>query len=586
MNQTPRTTVVRLLAALVGVLLAASCATLPEESQPAAVPQQELGLITNPDLQQPPRDLDPLTVVRDFVRASAQPIGNNAAARMYLDDAAMKSWQPTKVMNVIEDQFNTVYSTGSDQPSSPNDVVVVVRGTALGTLNADSSFIPSRSAYELKLRVHKQSDGQWRIGNPPTSIVVPYSDFTANYVRAPIYFFAPDSTTIVPDLRYVAGKPQAGLPARVVSLLLAGPSDQLVGAVRSPLPEDASIEGNVVTNPDGALVVSLTGIGDQTPETKKLIAAQIVLSLQSVTTNRIRLLSDGNPLVAGHQDWLFTDVPSYTSLASPSADQAGLMVSGGRIRSLADGAPISGAAGQGVYQVAGAAQSIDGKQLAIVENLGDREQLRIGPYGGQAQPVNLFGATLARPTWRPTTTADGTAGEVWTVVDGQSVVRVARTPDGGWTGQAVNAEEVLAVGPITALRLSRDGARAALVVNGQLLVASVVRTQDSVTLRSPRILGVGALSGVVDVDWLSQDSLVAATTMPSQPVVKVPIDGLRLDAFNSSNLTPPVYAITAAPGRPIVVADTGGLWTASDVGQVWRPHPHGVGSHLAPFYPG
>lgn len=576
----------RLLAALAGAVLVAGCATVPEESQPVAVQQQELGQIANPDVQQPARDIDPLTVARDFVQASAQPVSNNAAARTYLDDGAAKAWQPGKVMNVIDDQFNTVYAAGADLPANPNEVVVVVRGTNLGVLGADSAFIPSKSTYELRLLVRKQTDGQWRITNPPTNIVMPYSAFTTNYVRVPVYFFAQDSTTIVPDLRYVAGKPQLGLPARVVSLLLSGPSDQLVGAVRSPLPEDAGIEGNVTVTADGALTVPLTGVGDQTPDVKKLIAAQIVLSLQAVTTNRVRLLSDGSALVDGHEDWLPSDVPSYTSLASPVADQLGLMTVNGRVRSLADGAPIQGPAGQGVYQVVSAAQSIDGRQLAIVENANGRQQLRIGPFGGAAQQVNLFGGTLTRPTWRPTATADGTAGEVWTVVDGSSVVRVLRTSDGGWTGQAVNAEEVLAVGQISVLRLSRDGARAAIVVNGQLLVASVVRTQDAVTLRSPRILQMGTLSGVVDVDWLSQDSLVAATTMPSQPVVKVPIDGLRMDTFNSSNLTPPVSAITAAPGRPIVVADAGGLWTASDVGEVWRPHPHSLGSKVAPFYPG
>ncbi|GHF46445.1 hypothetical protein FHX82_001583 [Amycolatopsis bartoniae] len=576
----------RLLAALAGALLVAGCATVPEESQPVAVQQQELGQIANPDVPQPARDLDPLTVARDFVRASAQPVSNNAAARTYLDDGAAKAWQPGKSMNVIDDQFNTVYATGGDVPNNPNERVVVVRGTNLGMLDADSSFIPSKSPYELRLLVRKQSDGQWRVTNPPASIVMPYSDFTANYVRVPVYFFAQDSNTVVPDLRYVAGKPQLGLPARVVSLLLSGPSNQLVGAVRSPLPEDANIEGNVTVTPDGALMVPLTGVSDQAPEVRKLIAAQIVLSLQAVTTNRVRLLSDGNALVDGHEDWLPSDVPSYTSLASPGPDLPGLMTVNGRIRSLADGAAIQGPAGSGGYQVVSAAQSIDGRQLAIVDNANGRQQLRIGSYGGSAQLVNLFGGTLTRPTWRPTATADGTSGEVWTVVDGAAVVRVLRTPDGGWSGQAVNAEEVLAVGPISALRLSRDGARAAIVVNGQLLVASVVRTQDAVTLRSPRILQTGTLSDVVDVDWLSQDSLVAATTMPSQPVVKVPIDGLRLDTFNSSNLTPPVYAITAAPGRPIVVADAGGLWTASDVGEVWRPHQSSLGSRAAPFYPG
>ena len=578
----------RLFAALAGALvLMAGCATVPDESQPVAVPQQQLGQIANPDVQQPARDLDPLTVVRDFVRASAQPISNNASARMYLDDAAAKNWQPGKVSSVIDDQFNTVYATGGDLPQNPNQLVVVVRGTSLGTLGADSSFLSSRSPYELRLLVNKQADGQWRVSNPPANIAMPYSDFTANYVRVPVFFFAQDSNTVVPDLRYVAGKPQSGLPGRVVSLLLAGPSDQLAGAVRSALPDDANTEGNVTATPDGALVVPLTGLGDQSADVRKLIAAQVVLSLQAVTTNRVRLLADGGPLVDGHEDWLFTDVPSYTSLASPGADLPGLMTVNGRIRSLADGQPTNGPAGQGAYSVVSAAQSIDGRQLAIVDDDSGRQRLRIGPYSAPAQVVNLFGGTLTRPTWRPTATADGTAGEVWTVVDGQAVVRVLRTPDGGWTGQAVNAEEVLSVGPITALRLSRDGARAAMVVNGQLMIASVVRTQDSVTLRGPRILQQGTLSGVVDVDWLSQDSLVAATSMPSQPVVKVPIDGLRLDPFNSSNLTPPVTAITAAPGRPIVVADSSGLWTASDVGEVWRPHPHSIlDSRVAPFYPG
>src|SRR5205823_7684898 len=113
------------------------------------------------------------------------------------------------------------------------------------------------------------------------------------------------------------------------------------------------------------------------------IAAQIVLSLQSVTPNRVRLLSDGAPLVPGHEDWLPTDMPSYSSLTSPSADQPGLMVAGGRIRSLGDGSLIPGPAGAGNdFNVVSAAQSLDGKQLAIVEQDGAVKRLRVGAFGG------------------------------------------------------------------------------------------------------------------------------------------------------------------------------------------------------------
>lgn len=572
-----------------GLVLVVGCATVPEESQPVAVPQGELGQASNPDVPQPERDIDALTVVRDFVHASAEPLSNNAAARLYLTDAAGKDWRPGKVMNVIDDQFNTVYASGGEPPQDPNQVVVSIHGSSLGMLGRDSAFIPAKSPYDQQLVVQKQ-DGQWRIVNPPDNMVVAYSDFTANYVRVPVYFFAQDSNTVVPDLRYVAGVPQSGLADRVVRLLILGPSDQLSGAVRNPLPEGAATDGAVTATGDGALVVPLTGVADQPQEVKRMIAAQVVLSLQTVTPNRVRLLSDGVPLVDGQAEWLPSELPSYTGLASPSADQPGLMVAAGRIRSLGDGAAIQGSAGAGAYSVLSAAQSIDGRQLAIVEQDGVRQRLRVGGFGHETPLVSspggpLSGGTLTRPTWRPTATADGTAGEVWTVVDGQTVVRVLRTPDGSWMPQVVNAEDVLAVGPISVLRLSRDGARAAMVINGQLLVASVVRTQDAVQLRGLRSLQAAALTGVVDVDWLSQDSLVVATTMPSQPVVKVPIDGLRMDAFNSSNLTPPVRSITAAPGRPIVVADSGGLWTASDVGEVWRPQPHTL-PKASPFYPG
>ncbi|WP_158892492.1 LpqB family beta-propeller domain-containing protein [Amycolatopsis anabasis] len=582
---------IRLLAALCCVVFAAGCANIPDESVPEVITPQQLGQLIKPEVQEPAKDLDGLTVVRDFVHASAQPIANNASARMYLDETARKTWDPAQGLTVIDETFGTVYGTGGQQPPDPNEQLVILRGFQVGTLGSDSAFIPRRDSYELPFRLRRQPDGQWRIVNPPTNLVITESDFSTNYFRVPVYFFTPDSSALVPDLRYVAAKPQSGLPARVVQLLLDGPSDGLSGAVKNPLPDQAGTEQNVTGGKDGALVVPLTGVGEQSLDTKKLIAHQFVLSLQSVTTSRVRLLSDGSALVPGHEDWLPSDVPSYGAQATPSS---GMMVVGGRVRSLLDGTPVPGPAGAGVYDVASAAQSMDGRQLAVVENADGRQLLRAGDLSRSELPrvsnggSDLGGSTLTRPTWRPASSAGGTSGELWTVLDGSQVIRVPRTADGKWVPQIVNASDVVALGPISALRLSRDGARAAMVVGQQLVVASVVRApgQDSVTLKQPRILRGGELIGVVDVDWLSQDTLVVATWSQSLPVARVPIDGLRMDAFNSSNLTPPMRAITAAPGRQIVVADSGGMWTASDIGEVWRPHPRSIGDKQYPFYPG
>nr|WP_106178226.1 LpqB family beta-propeller domain-containing protein [Prauserella shujinwangii] len=576
-----------LLGAILCVLLAGGCANIPAESQPEAIPRERVGQPTQ-EVPEPAIGLDPLTVVREFVRASSQPTSDYAVSRAYLSENARKEWRPDQTITIIEDTFGTVYAPSSEQPPDENEKLVTLRGFHVGRLAPDSAFIPSTDPIELPVRLRRQQDGQWRIVDPPNSVLITETDFTESYFRVPVYFFAPDSNALVPDLRYVVAKPQSGLPARVMDLLLGGPSNGLSGAVRNMLGDSATLESNVTGTDDGALVVPLSGVDEHSRQDKELMAAQIVRSLQNVTTSRIRLLSDGTALVPGHIDWRPSELPAYEALSSPSSDLPGLMVVGGRIRSLGTGAPIDGPAGSGALNVESAAQSINGGQLAVVERVGDRARLRVGDYGQTGQIVDIDKATsLSRPSWRPSASTSTSSGELWTVVNQEEVVRILRAPDGTWTPQLVNASEIAAVGEITALRMSRDGARVALVAGGQLMVASVVRGADgtSVTLRAPRILQSGQLGEVVDVDWVSQDTLIVATASDSVPVARVPVDGLRMDPFNSSNLTPPMRGITAAPGRPIVVADAGGLWTASDVGDVWRPHAQSMADAL-PFYPG
>ncbi|AXB48736.1 hypothetical protein A4R43_23220 [Amycolatopsis albispora] len=572
------------LLACLTVLGASACATVPEESQARVISSGGMAPPA-PPVPEPEKDLDALGVVREFVEASAQPNNDNARARVFLDPPSKATWRPDRGLTVMEEKFDTVYAP--QQPADENRRIVLLRGTNVGKLGPDSAFIPLSGGFEQPVQLARQPDGQWRIVSPANNVVITEPDFTRNYFRVPVYFFASDRNALVPDLRYVVQKPQSGLPGRVIDLLLAGPSDFLDGAVNNPLGEQAAIEQNVAGGPDGVVTVPLTGVGEQSEEQKLLIAAQVVRSLQSVTSSRIRLLSDGVSLVPGREEWRASDIPSYETAASPGSDLHGLMVSGGRVRSLSDGAPIPGPAGARAYDVVTAAQSLDGRQLAVVERENGRLWLRVGEFGHELARTELSGDRLSRPTWRPALPGPGGGGELWTVVDGSQVVRVLRTAQGTWASQVVNADTVRSLGAdISAIRLSRDGTRVAMVMAGNLVVASVVRTADSVILRSPRMLQAERLRNVKDVDWASQDSLVAITDSASLPVVRVPVDGLRLDQFNLSNLTPPLHAITAAPSRPVVVADVEGLWTASEVGEVWSPHDHSIPGDAIPFYPG
>ncbi|MEQ0560239.1 LpqB family beta-propeller domain-containing protein [Amycolatopsis sp. NEAU-NG30] len=565
-----------LLTALCFVLLA-GCANVPLESQPVVVPGERQGPGTGDVVPDPPPDTDPLTLVRGFIRATLKPGANYAAARAYLDEQGRADWRPSRSLTIIQDTFGTVYDT-SPQPD-PNTQVVNVRGVDVGTLDQHNAFVPDYTSAALQVKVRKQGkDGPWRIVDPPSDLYATESDFSENYTPVPVSFYSDTAATFVPDRRYVVAKPQSGLPGRVMDLLVSGPSPSLAGAVRNLLGEPIEIDTNVKSLDDGTLVVPLTGLTGVPDDVRKLIAAQIVLSLQYVTSARIRILADGAPLVANHPDWRPNDLPAYGAALSLKLELQGLATVDGRVRSLTDGAPVPGPAGNGGYDVVSAAQSIDGKRLAVVERSGGGVRLRIGDLGHDLPLGNLSGSTMTRPTWRPGT------GEVWTVTDQFTVGRMVMGPNGQWTPLHVNATDLIQQGGITELRFSRDGARVAAVIKGQLWVAAVVGADDSVSLREPRHLQPHDLEEVVDADWIGQD-LVAVTKSMSQPVVKVTVDGQRLDAFNSSNLTTPVHGVTAAPDRPIVVADANGLWTASVLGEVWRPHAHSM-KEADPFYPG
>ncbi|HEY7594499.1 MAG TPA: LpqB family beta-propeller domain-containing protein [Actinophytocola sp.] len=568
---------------LLSVLLVAGCANIPEVSTPHAVRDDKEE--PNSTVDGPTKDLDAYDLVREFIHRS----GNPEAASLYLTDKGKQGWNGESEPNIILDTFDTVPLRNpglNEDPGAPSSDVetVVLQVAGVGRLGPDNAFIPRIENREYHVVVRKRNDGQWRIERPPPEIYVPLSDFEASYRAVTVYYFDPDLRVTVPDLRYVAAEPVSGLPARVINVLLSGPSDAMRKSVRSPL-DGIGTRTNVVPDPDGTLVVDLKELGDKSAEQREQIATQIVLSLQTVTSSRLRLRADGQDLIPGRRDWRQGDLKVYDAPTKPDSDQPGLVAANGRLHSLHDGKPIEGPAGDGELEVLNGAQSIDGGQLALVVRTDAGPRLRIGPVKGPMQAVNLEGRRMTRPTWLLSTTNEVAAKEVWTVADGD-VVRVVRMADGTWKALQVNASELTDFGPITELRLSRDGTRAAFIARGRLGVASVVRDQDSVSLRFPRRLQTLNIVQAVGVDWLSQDTLVVATRQAALPVASLSVDGLKLEVFDRNNLQLPVKSVAAAPDRNVIVTDSAAVSSVPGVGQLWRQVPHGPGPNAIPFYPG
>lgn len=577
------------LAALVLILLpVAGCAAIPTHTN-----AKPIGASTSrqaPAVVEPVKDIDPLSLVRAFVNAAANPDGDYVEAKAFLTVDARKNWDTKSTPTIIENNFSTVPSAGdSDLPIDSKSRTVLLQGRNVGRLQQDdSSFVQVVGDLNKAIGI-EQVDGQWRISSPPDGVYMTASGFSKYYQRVTLFFYNKDFTVLVPDPRFVVVPPTTGIPQRVTELLVKGPSNGMRGALFSALGSNAGYNKNTQESDEGALEVDLTRLGDLTPQSRKRIVAQVVKSLAGVTSSRIRVLLDGAVISTDQKDWRAADVPSGDTLITPNAEQRGMVVSSGRVLSLADGDPVKGPVGTGEYNVASAAQSLDGSELAVVSKLASNAmRLRVGQADQPLPEVELPATTLTRPTWLLSGRAGEPSDEVWTVADGTNVVRVVKSDGGAWTANSVNASELAAFGPITEMRLSRDGTRVAVVVGGKLVVAAVVRGDDSsVAIRAPRHLQPSTLgANALSLDWLSQDVLVVSTSLSAQPIVKVDVDGLKLERYNTSNLTAPVNSVAAVPGRPVIAADRTGLWTATDVGDVWRASAVKPEPGAFVFYPG
>jgi hypothetical protein len=562
----------------IGMLVATlgGCASVPGSS-----PVQVLRKITEgdgPALPPGPADnANPLDLVRGFVNASGSGDDRHAAARRFLTPVA-QSWDDSASLTVLAEQFDTVYARS---PGDGDRAVVRLRGNQLGRVATNGSFLQAEAPIEMDIQVARR-DGQWRIDGPPSGTIVRLSDFQANFKSVRTYFLDPVRHTPVPDVRYLPATPARTLPSRVVEQLLTGPSDALAGAATSAIPRGARLRSNVAESPDGALIVDLTELGDLDEGQRRLLAAQVLLSLAEVNVNRVRLLDDGAALIADDPDLTREDFADLDSADDPRPDVPGLVVVAGRVRTMMAselGGALPGPPGAGGYDLANATMSPDGQRLAVVNRQAGR-QLLVGRVGAPLLPTGVQGAALTRPTWTPS------GGEIWTVKDSRTVIRLVMDPARQPALAPVDATELTALGPINDLRLSRDGMRVAAVVSGMLVVAAVSRSPSgSVTVRNVRVLRPQELTTLLGVDWRAADQLVVAGRGTDLAVAMVSVDGLDLHPLPTNNLTPPLNAIASAPGRPLLVTDQNGLWTfgADDLGS-WRQLTGGATSVAG--YPG
>ncbi|HEY0640583.1 MAG TPA: LpqB family beta-propeller domain-containing protein [Pseudonocardiaceae bacterium] len=567
-----------LLAALAALVTgAAGCAAIPETSQviPIGAPVSATADASAPG---PIEDADPLTVVRDFISTADLPANGHAAARAYLTDEAARSWDDEAPVTVIDSGFGTGYSINTGA-AADEYVQVRLRAQKVGTLGPDGAFSSNRDTITPTMDLVRVN-GQWRISQLPAGLLITLIDFRSSYRSIGVSFLDQARATLVVDRRWMPTKPEANWYGRTIDMLLAGPSEAAVGLVN--LLEGAVVHTNVVPGESGALTVDLTGLPDLSEEDRRRAGAQIVNSLREVWNERVRIVVDGATLLPNKNDWSVPDALPYQPPDTVKPDLPALAVAGGRlVRVEGDDRAVAGPAGDGSLVVRSAAQSLNGELLALVTEEAGLPRLYVGPPASP-QPVTLQASRMTRPTWRA-----GPTAEVWTVLDNKVGVGVLRTQGGELRQYGIDLNELSVKGRITELRLSRDGVRAAAVVDGALYMAVVVGSGSDTRVVNPRLLVGPAAPQIADVDWKGPQRVVVAGTSRDTPYVyDVSIDGLEWNDYGNTNLAGPVTGIAAAAsGRRVYVSDAAGLWYATSTNDVaWYSTIAGLVTD--PLYPG
>lgn len=584
---TARTTARRCLLLVLAVVLLSGCGLpLPEGVRsagdvPAEQPEQVGIQVLPPGPQEGATAVD---LVQGFLRAQSSPSDAHAVAREFL--APGTTWD--------DDEFVIVYRASSatvvPDPERLGSVLVTLETVA--RISDDGSYRLENRPLVERYTVARQPDGQLRLTGVPVGLRLTPADRELSYRPYEVDFLRVATTgeptsRLVPDrvfLPVTADQAQAAVAAA-----LRGPSAPLQGAVVAAAPPGTRLLSRVRV--DAGVVTADLSSEARTLDLRgrQRLSAQLVWTLHPAYTG-LRLLVEGRPFpVDGAGD--VQDVSDWPGYDPSGADErAPLLYVKDRTLFGLDGAPeVSEATLAGGLPVDEAAASpLRGSLGLRTTTLNGVDEVRIGPAGGPFGRPLLAEPGLGSLSWGP-----GDQG-LWVLQQGRRpVVWLLPGPDAapGAPPRTVEYESPPgAPGPLTHLRVSRDGTRVAMVFGEgkqRRLHAGRIEPQAG-QLAITGIMAIApGLSDVTDVAWKDGTFLAvlaADTETAGLLPVEVAVDGSSVAPVQRGGLTGTPVAIAAAPRRPLTVAtlEDGRSRLFRDNGALFRLQQDGS----RPFYPG
>src|SRR5947209_8977413 len=317
----------RLAATLVAVaVVVCGCAGVPSSSAPQAIGTVERS--APPSLPKPTPGMDPDVLLREFLKATADPANRHLAARQFLTQSASNAWDDAGSALLI-DHVVFVETRGAERVSATMRADILGSLSDMGVFETAEGVLPDPGGIELV-----KTSGGWRIDKLPNGVFLDWQQFQATYKRHNLYFADPTGRTVVPDPRYVAVSDPDQLATELMSKLIAGPRPEMTNSVRNLLGSPLRLRGPV-TRADGGKTgigrgyggarVELEGLTTTDPHSRQLVAAQIIWTLARADIRGPYVINaDGAPLDDRFAEgWTTSDVAA-TDPGVPDGAGAGL----------------------------------------------------------------------------------------------------------------------------------------------------------------------------------------------------------------------------------------------------------------------
>lgn len=541
----------RLAVAVAAAVLLAGCASVPSGSRVvrgnAGGPEQP---IDDPYVRiipvGPERGWDPVTIVTGFRNASASfdgPNGDHQVAREYL--ACGACWRPG-VGSIVYDRLDPLEL----ETDAGDRVTVTATGTQLGRIGADGQYIADANRFRETYVLRRNGAGQWRITDPPQQLLLSRDDVDRAFRTLDLYFFAPDAQVLVPNPVYIPMVSRPWLSRQLVRQLIGGPTAWLKGAgVRSAFPDGTRLRRLDIVG--GVAIVDLTSPA-RTWDTRN-VSIQLMWTLRQLSeVKQLKLEINGKSVrvpgtegvVQSPGDWAAYD-PDGVGAEPP----AYVRLADGRLARLIGFGPQAIAP---KLRVSRPAISYDNTRAAFLDDA--RREVSVADLiSGASHAVlsaDMKDGRFDTPSW-------DSRGNVW-VVESSAAGSRLWVIDTGYRAVAVDGWS-LSQYPVSALRVSRDGTRAAAIVNvggtSQIQLGRVDRAPSG-GLQAEGFVAINSeLRSATDLAWSNSDHLAVVGVAPGNPsrlLYDVPVSGAPVQpTFGPGG---DMNAVAAYPRAPLYVS--------------------------------